>query len=152
MRPVATMKNAMLIAGLLAGVAAASVAPRVFADAPRSRQHRVVFEVTTDDPRAWEGILDNVENVRKALGPTSVEIVAHGKGLAMLTRAKSAPLSRRLEQAAGDGVVFAACENSMRKQDVKPDELVPYARTVDSGVAELVRKQESGWSYLRSAP
>ena len=29
-------------------------------------------------------------------------------------------------------------------------DLSPFAATVDSGVAEVVRKQETGWSYVRS--
>jgi intracellular sulfur oxidation DsrE/DsrF family protein len=28
--------------------------------------------------------------------------------------------------------------------------LVSYASLVDSGIAEVVRKQEAGWSYIRS--
>jgi intracellular sulfur oxidation DsrE/DsrF family protein len=27
---------------------------------------------------------------------------------------------------------------------------LPFAITVDSGVAEVVRKQEAGWSYIKS--
>jgi intracellular sulfur oxidation DsrE/DsrF family protein len=48
------------------------------------------------------------------------------------------------------GVVFAACENTMRKKKVTKDALFPFATTVDSGVAEVVRKQEQGWSYIKS--
>lgn len=146
------MKKRILIAGLAGGLAAASLAPRVFGEGTKAPHHRVIFELTSDDAQAWDGLLNNVENVQKALGPTSIEVVAHGKGLAMLTSAKSAPVQARLKQTAETGVLFAACENTMRKQSVKKDDLVPFAKTVDSGVAEVVRKQESGWSYLRTAP
>lgn len=147
------MKKPGLIAGLVSVLAAASFAPRVFGEAPKPAQHRVVFELTSDDAQAWDGLLNNVENVQKALGPTSIEVVAHGKGLAMLTSAKSSPpVQARLKKHADSGVLFAACENTMRKQSLAKDDLVPFAKTVDSGVAEVVRKQESGWSYLRTAP
>lgn len=144
------MKRALVIASLVSGAAAASLATRVFAEPPKAPQHRIVFELTSDDAQAWEGVLDNVENAQKALGPTSIEVVAHGKGLAMLTSAKGAPVQARLKRSADGGVVFAACENTMRKQNLKKEDLVPFAKTVDSGVAEVVRKQESGWSYLRT--
>jgi intracellular sulfur oxidation DsrE/DsrF family protein len=37
----------------------------------------------------------------------------------------------------------------MRKRNVRKDDLLPFATTVDSGVAELVRRQEAGWSYVK---
>lgn len=144
------MKRALVIAALFGGVGAASLATRVFAEPPKAPQHRIVFELTSDDAHAWDGLLNNVENVHKALGPTSIEVVVHGKGLAMLTTARSAAIRPRMKQSAEGGVIFAACENTMRRQNVKKEELVPFAKTVDSGVAEVVRKQESGWSYLRT--
>jgi intracellular sulfur oxidation DsrE/DsrF family protein len=38
----------------------------------------------------------------------------------------------------------------MPRLHVTQKELLPLAPTVDSGTAEVVRKQEAGWSYLRS--
>ncbi len=34
----------------------------------------------------------------------------------------------------------------MKKKDKTKDGLLPFVTTVDSGVAEVVRKQEAGWS------
>jgi uncharacterized protein len=50
----------------------------------------------------------------------------------------------------GSGVVFAACQNTMRAMHVTKDDLLGVATTVDAGVAELTRKEEAGWSYIRS--
>jgi intracellular sulfur oxidation DsrE/DsrF family protein len=33
---------------------------------------------------------------------------------------------------------------------LKMEDLMPLATTGDSGVAEVVRKQEAGWSYIKS--
>ena len=46
--------------------------------------HRIVFEVTSADPQVWEAVLNNVENVQRALGidVTEIRIVAHGKASA----------------------------------------------------------------------
>jgi intracellular sulfur oxidation DsrE/DsrF family protein len=41
-------------------------------------------------------------------------------------------------------------ENTMRKKNVCRADLLPFVTTVDSGVAEVVRKQEQGWSYIKS--
>ena len=113
-------------------------------------KHRVVFELTSDDPKSWEAMMNNVENVRKALDHTGVEVVTHGRGLSLLVRDRAGELTKRMEQAAGEGVVFAACQNTMRRQKLTAKELLGFAKPVDSGVAEVVRKQEAGWSYVRS--
>ena len=116
----------------------------------QAAKHRAVIEMTSDDPQVWEGVLNNVENLQKALGVVTIQVVAHGKGLAMLTTQKNGPVRDRMKKSADAGVVFSACENSMKKQNVKKEDLLPFAKTVDSGVAEVVRAQEAGWSYVTS--
>lgn len=115
-----------------------------------SGKHRIVFEVTTEGDEQWTGVLNNVKNVREALGQANTEVivVAHSKGLGMLMKENT--LAERMKELTGTGVVFAACENTMKKKNVSNDQLLPFATTTDSGVAEVVRKQEAGWSYIKS--
>ena len=114
------------------------------------KAHRIVFEVTMDGPEQWTAVLNNVENVRTALGSaTEIEVVGHSKGLGMLIAMDNA-LADRMKKLADAGVVFTACENTMKKKNVTKEQLVPFAKTTGSGVAELVRKQEAGWSYIKS--
>ena len=133
-------------------LAACALAVTACATAPRtaSPSHRIVMEVSSDNPAVWEAVLNNAENLRKALGePTAIEVVAHGGGLSMLLRT-NAGQAERLQKLSSGGTVFAACENTMRKKNLTRDDLLPFATTVDSGVAEVVRKQEAGWSYVKS--
>ncbi len=145
------MKKLLVAVSLVLASLAVLALPLISAQAG-SATHRIVFELTSDDAQVWEGVLNNVENVRKALPGTTVEVVAHGKGLALLLSAKNASARDRLRKQASDGVAFAACENRMKRQKVTKEQLVPFAKTVDSGVAEIVRKQEAHWSYLRVTP
>ena len=137
----------VLCAAFLALYATVGAAP---APATTAEKHRVVFQVTADGDEQWEAVIGNVENLRAAFGPenTQVQVVAHGKGLGMLL-ATNAALRERMQKL-NDGVVFAACENTMRKKKVTKEQLLPFVTTVDSGVAEVVRKQEQGWSYIKS--
>lgn len=144
------MKKMFVGMAWLSALGVAPLTPRLGAEPPTAATHLVVFELTSDDAQTWEGVLNNVENVQKALGPTSVEVVAHGKGLALLTASRNTAVRDRLKQNAERGVVFVACENTMKRMNLKKEDLVPFAKTVDSGVAEVIRKQEAGWSYLRS--
>jgi uncharacterized protein len=47
-------------------------------------------------------------------------------------------------------VIFAGCENTMQREKLEKKDLIEQATTVDSGVAEVVRKQTAGWAYLTS--
>lgn len=120
------------------------------AQSEKAQTHRVVFEVTMEGTEQWTAVLNNVENLKKSLGDkTEIEVVAHSKGLGMLV-AKDNSLVERMKKISETGVVFAACENTMKKKNVTKDQLVPFATTTDSGVAEVVRKEEAGWSYIKS--
>ncbi len=112
--------------------------------------HRVVIEVTAEAAPQWESVLNNVENLQKAFAsdPIEIEVVTHGKGLAMLRKSNGAQ-SERIAKIASAGVKFAACENTMRHMKVQKSDLFDFVTTVDSGVAEVVRKQEAGWAYLK---
>ncbi len=114
------------------------------------KTHKVVFEVTQEGPEQWTALLNNVENLRVALGAeTEIEVVAHSKGLNLMIAQDNA-LAERMKKLVDGGVVFAACKNTMKKKNVTREQLLPFVKTTDSGVAEVVRKQEAGWSYLKS--
>ena len=121
--------------------------------AQSEKMHRVVFELTSDNPEQWEATLNNVENLQKAFGKehTELEVVAHGKGLQVLKKTNTTS-GDRITSISKTGVRFAACENKMRKMHLTKEDLLPVSQPVDSGVAEVVRKQEAGWAYLKSSP
>ncbi len=120
-------------------------------DSSQLKKHRIVFEIVAEGAEPWNALLNNVENVRKAFGAeaTEITVVGHGKGLGLLL--KTSEVASRVEVIGGQGgVTFAACQNTMRRKEVEPADLLPAATIVDSGIAEVVRKQEAGWSYLKS--
>jgi uncharacterized protein len=47
------------------------------------------------------------------------------------------------------GVHLVACANSMRVAHLTVTDLVPNTTVVPSGIVEIVRKQEEGWSYIK---
>lgn len=92
----------------------------------------------------------HVANTRNAFahdGGSQVEVVFFGPGLNMLLK-KNTKYEERLKQLADAGVTLSACQNAMRFMNVKTEDLFPFAAQVDSGVAEVVRRQEAGWAYI----
>jgi uncharacterized protein len=137
----------------LATVVAIAVA-FVFAAASQTTQphkHQVVLQMNTDGPDSWNQLMGNIRNIQTVFGANNIqiEVVAYGKGISLLLKTNTA-YEERMKNAIATGVVLAACQNSMRMRKVKTEDLFPFAAQVDSGVAELIRKQEAGWSYIRA--
>lgn len=112
-------------------------------------EHKIVFELTSEDTKTWETILNNLENVRKELGPkTEMEVVAHGNGIGFLLK-KSDFQKDRMKKLSTEGIKFLGCENTMRRKNISRDELYEFAGTVPAGLAEIIRKQSEGWAYIK---
>jgi len=141
-------KRTLLSMALLAVIALPAVS-QTPPTAPTPK-HKVVFELNAQAPSGWDQLFHNVDNVLKIFGGdgVQVEVVFFGRGLRMLLKTNS-EYAARLKEAADKGVTLAACQNSMRAAKITTEDLFPFAAQVDSGVAELVRKQEAGWSYIK---
>ena len=114
--------------------------------------HRVVIEVNVSGTIPYGVVLNNATNLRKAFAPepVKIEVVCHGAGLDLLLRRRN-PLAPRVSALANAGVAFAACGNTVRGRHLSKASLLPFVKVVPSGVAEVVRRQEQGWSYLKGA-
>lgn len=118
--------------------------------AETTAKHRIVFEMTSEGPKQFEAILNNIENVIKALGKgTEALVITHGPGIGLVLKENAASVER-LEKLSKEGASFVACENTMKRKQISKEQLLPFVKTVDSGVAEVVRRQEAGWSYVKS--
>lgn len=113
-------------------------------------KYQVVFQLTEPQGQEWDALILHVNSMKGALakdGGARVEVVFFGPGLNMLLK-KNTAYEERLKQLSDSGVTLAACQNAMRFMNVKSEDLFPFATEVDSGVAELVRKQKAGWQYI----
>lgn len=121
----------------------------VLSQTPSQPKYQVVFQLTEPAGQAWEMLPLHVTNMQNALAKdgVQVEVVFFGPGLNMLLK-KNTAYEARLKQLADSGVTLAACQNAMKFLNVKTEDLFPFTAQVDSGVAELVRKQKAGWEYI----
>ncbi len=126
--------------------------PPVQATGAQASGHQVVIEVNLAGTIPYGVVLNNAANLRKAFAPEPVriEIVCHGAGLDLLLVRRN-PLAARVSALAKNGVEFAACGNTVRGRHLAKSALFPFVRIVPSGVAEVVHRQETGWSYLKGA-
>ncbi len=114
--------------------------------APRAK---VVLQVSDADPGKWNLALNNAKNLQADLGAGNVdiEIVAYGPGIGMLKA--DSTVGNRIDEALGAGVKVLACENTMRGQKLKHEDMLPKVGYVPAGVVEIMQKQQQGWAYIR---
>lgn len=82
-----------------------------------------------------------------------VELVTNGGGLA-LVRADVSPFVERVKemQRKYDNLSFVACQNSidrLKDEHGITAKLIPGTVVIDSGVAQIMRRQHQGWAYIR---
>ena len=149
--------ESLVYAALAAAVLTLSLPPAVgFAADVASRpaavagaKHKVIFQISDNDPRIWNLALNNVRNVQEDLGKDNVEIelVAYGPGLPMLKL--ESEVAGRVSDALAQGVKILACENTMTNTRTTRADMLPNIGYVKAGVTTLMARQREGWAYIR---
>ncbi len=120
------------------------------------KPEQVLFHLSNNDYRTATELLDQVELVatRYAEIKRKIRIIVltnnDGLRIFMAGRSEHAQRIRELYQHF-DNIVFAACGATLSKQAGAGEdiELLPEVIVVDSGVAEITRRQSEGWKYIR---
>jgi intracellular sulfur oxidation DsrE/DsrF family protein len=139
----ALMMSAVLAASLVIAAPALAQAPQA------SVRPRVVLQMSEADPAKWSLALNNAKNIQADLGAANVdiELVAYGPGIGMLRT--DSIVGNRIDEAVAAGVKVVACENTMRNQKLTQADMLAKIGYVESGVVEIMRRQQQGWSYIR---
>ncbi|MGH8804802.1 MAG: DsrE family protein [Polaromonas sp.] len=113
------------------------------------KRHKIVIQVSDNDPARWSLALNNAKNLQDDVGAANVdiEIVAYGPGIAMLKL--DSPSGARIADAMKANVTVLACENTMRGQKLTKDDMLTGISYVPAGVTEIMKRQGEGWAYLR---
>ena len=148
--------NAIFRGVLIALTLALLASPSVAAN---KANHRIVIQVSQNDPDRMKLALNNTENAIKYYSgkgeSVQIEIVAYGPGLNML-REDTSPVKDRIKaieaSAIGGDIHFSACHNTqmhMQQAEGHPIPIIPEATVVPAGVVRLTQLEEQGWSYIR---
>ena len=111
-------------------------------------RHKVVIQFTDSDSVSQASVLGQVKNIKNDLPDTDIEVVCHGPGLDLLVR-KTSKAAAQIAEWKSKGVTFAACNNTMKRRGVKPEDLQQEATIVPSAMTQLIKRQEEGWSYVK---
>jgi uncharacterized protein len=111
--------------------------------------HKIVFQMTTADTMAHKALMKQLGNIKSVAPETEIEVVCHGPGLEMLQKEKTIVL-KGIQTAKATGVIFQACEFSLKERKVEKSAIITEAGYVKAGIIHIVEKQEAGWSYIKA--
>lgn len=113
-------------------------------------EHKIVFQLTSGDTTAHKQLMKQFNNILSVSPSTKIEVVCHGGGLDMLVKGKTI-VEDKIKNLSERGVLFMACEFSIKERKVDRNLILSSAGFVAAGIVEVVSKQEQGWSYIRVA-
>jgi intracellular sulfur oxidation DsrE/DsrF family protein len=118
---------------------------------------KVLIHISDGQPLHLKNALDEVENLmrfyRKSNQHARVEVITNGDGLNLLlaeTTTYAARIGRMQKEYAG--LTFVACQNTidrLKNELGVSVKLLPGVVVVDSGVAQIMRRQHQGWAYIQ---
>jgi len=115
----------------------------------QKKQHKIVFAFTNaQDTLQQKAFTKQLQNLRAHWPKAKIEVVLYNNGIDYLMSAKSKHIAAIRELKSMD-ISFMVCENTMKQRKILVSELLPEAQIVAAGIAEIVEKQEMGWSYIK---
>jgi uncharacterized protein len=144
--------NAVMAALMLAIVpSAARAQPAPLPDKPFA-EHRIVLQLSDNDPRKQSLVISVAYNLLKFYDPdkVAIEVVAFGPGIDLL---RTDNINRKLvESLVAQGVRFDVCLNTVdtieRETGKRPD-IIPAATPVQVGVGQILSLTENGYTLVR---
>jgi uncharacterized protein len=116
---------------------------------PSSEELKIIFQLTSADTMAHKALMKQIGNITSVEPTTKIEVVCHGPGLDMLRSDKSI-VAGKISEFVAKGVVFDACEFSMKERNVSKEVILPGISYVKAGIIHIVRKQNEGWNYIKA--
>jgi intracellular sulfur oxidation DsrE/DsrF family protein len=140
---------AALLAAMIPSAARTQQAP--LPDKPFA-EHRVVLQLSDNDPKKQSLIISVAYNLLKDYGPdkVAIEVVTFGPGIDLL-RIDNAN-RKRVESLAAQGVRFDVCLNTVdtiERETGKRPEIITAATPVQVGVGQILSLTENGYTLVR---
>ena len=143
-------RNFLKLAGLTALALLGNAAALA---APAADPVKVVYHLSEGNEQATRA-LGNIRNHLRAEPATKIVVVALGDGVRFLLRdaadKSGKPFEPQIAALVEQGVEFRVCNNTLTAHDIDKSKVLPQAKIVPAGVAEVARLQSrEGFAYLR---
>lgn len=112
--------------------------------------YKVIFhlneeEKTEDALRNIKNLLEDMKNENERI---DIELLAHSRGVNAFKKTNKEN-KEEIKNLLEKGLEIALCKNSLITLNLKKEDFIEEAIIVSSGVGELTKKQNEGWSYIK---
>lgn len=116
-------------------------------------EHKVVYQFNKADADYHEHVMFSVgAMVRKYEDNVGIVVVCFGPGIHILAKNPKRPVAQEIRERVSSlhtyGVEFHACGNTLTSLKWGAEDLVPFAKIVEVGAADLMELQERGYAYI----
>lgn len=113
--------------------------------------YKAVFHIDLEDDHLFKLGLGNITNTLAALDGTGGDFIllANGPGVRMLAGEKVKENLEQIKTLMAAGVRFQACNNALKKYDVKVTDLVVDVEIIPAGIIGLIDLQNDGFAYIK---
>ena len=141
--------NKLLVLSLFMLISAIKMTAQTTPSVQNLKKYKIVIQLTNGDTAVHRATVKQIFNALAAAPNSKIEVVCHNNGISFLQTAKTFQ-GDKIKELKSKGVVFVACENTLRERKIDKTEIVPEAGFVPAGIIEVVDKQTKGWSYLKA--
>jgi intracellular sulfur oxidation DsrE/DsrF family protein len=115
----------------------------------RGKGHKIVFQFTNGkDTLQQKAFINQLNNLKEHWPEAEYYVVVYNMGLELVMPETSVNINA-VQKLHEKGVQFVVCENTMKTRKITKEQFIPQVTYVKAGIAEIVLKQEAGYTYIK---
>ena len=112
-------------------------------------QHKIIWEMASGDTAQQRVLFNQLNNVLAEASDAKIEVVFHSQSVYALLK-DTGYFKTQINALYKKGIVFAVCNNSLKKRNIDAGRVIPEAIIVPVAILEIVKKQEEGRAYIKA--
>lgn len=116
-------------------------------------EHFIVYQLNESDHEYHQHVLGSVgAMIGKYEDNIEIVVACFGRGIHVLAKKPGRPvedsIKEKISSLAGQGVKFHACNRTMQSMKWTDKDILPFAKVVDVGMADIMELQEQNYAYV----
>lgn len=116
-------------------------------------EHFIVYQLNSHELEYHQHVLGSVgAMIGKYEDNIDIVVACFGSGIHLLAKIPERPVDETIKEKVtslvGQGVKFHACGRTMQSLQWTKEDILPFAKIVDVGVADLMELQEQNYAYM----
>ncbi len=113
-------------------------------------RYKTIIQLMSGDDAVIKSTASQINNLQNALNhDVDIELVCHGQSLSFVLNSQG-KWTETIKHLLSNAVEIVACENMLKANDKSANNLFPGIKAVPAAIAEIVIKQQEGWSYIKA--